>query len=809
MLKNYLTVALRHLRKQKGFAAINLFGLAAGVSCCLLITLFVREEVGYDRFHDNADRLFRMWQREELSDGEVLQSAITPVVLGPSLAAAFPEIEAVVRLDTYEELVGVDRPTLPRQFLYADSLFFSAFSFPLLRGDPATALLDPGGVVLSASTARELFGDADPMGRPLRAVRQDETLDLVVTGVAEDAPAASSIQFDLVAPFAAALPRYSEQAQTSWFSVFVETYVLLRPGADAAAFQAKLPAMVRRLGTAALGEDYREGMYAALVQPITDIHLNPEVPPGIQPPSDPRYAAILSAIALFVLLIACINFVTLSVAQSARRAKEVGLRKTLGAERRQLAGQFWGEALVLTALAIVLAFGLAAAALPFFNDLAGRALRLSPDGGTLLFGLGAFLAVGLVAGVYPAVVLSGLAPVQALRDRLQLGGDRSLFRRGLVVVQFALTIFLIAGTLVLGRQLRYLQEKPLGYDEAHVVVVPTNLDIEEARPVLDRLTQALAAEPTVEAVSHAAYLFDEPWIAMDFLAPDGVRQALQVNFGAADFPQALSIPLAAGRYLRPGEPADSAALLVNEALVRQLGLANPVGARLPGDGFPDHEIVGVLRDFHFESLHTAVGPMVYTIDPNRVLAGAGNVNVTASPRRKLAVRLRGGDVAAGLALLERARAAAAPGRPFDYRFLDDGLALQYAQERRLGRITGAASALSILIACLGLFGLAALTVTRRTKEVGVRKVLGASVGSLVVLLTKDFAGLVVVAFAVAAPAAYLVMGRWLDSFAYRVGLGPGAFLLAGGLALAVALLTVGLHTARAASADPVRALRSD
>ena len=801
MLRNYFKIALRNLMRHKGYAFINIAGLAVGLACCLLIGLFVRSELSYDRFHEKADRLYRAWV-DEREEGERFFNTITPIPLGPTLERTFPDVQEAVRLYAYADLVRRGERQFTERIHLADSAFFDVFTFPLIRGDPQAALDQPNSVVLTEPIARKYFGDEDPVGQTLAVRVGGEVQDLTVTGVAEAPPEASSIQFDVLVPFAK--NGFRESSKQAWRQIYVETYVLLREGTSADALEAKLPSMVQQV----FGDQYREGTYLVGLQNITNIHLNPDIPIGLEPISDPAYSYILSAIALLVLLIACINFVTLSVGRSADRALEVGVRKAVGAQRRQLVGQFWGEALLLTGLALMLGIVLTWVFLPLFNSLSGRTLYFTFGLPTVLMLLGALAVVGLAAGSYPAIVLSGFRPVEVLKGTLQVKGDKSFLRRGLVVVQFALAIFLVASMLVMAQQMRYLQTKNLGFDKEQVVTIPTTGGFSEGFRTYELLRGELQAVPGVAGVTASAFVFGGPgWAGIGYHAEDGTYREFNANFAGYDFVETLGIEMAAGRPFSRELSADtSRGLLVNEAFVAEYGWEDPIGRRLPGP-FPDHEVIGVVEDFNYASLHTPVEPLVIAANPDLVLRGAANVDFSGDPTPDISVRLRPENLPATLEQVERAWKAVAPEQPFAYTFLDAAVDSQYRLEARLSRIVGVASALAILIACLGLFGLAALTAVRRTKEIGVRKVLGASVSSITLLLSKDFLGLVLVALALAVPVAYLVMRQWLEGFAYRVGLGPSIFVLAGVLVLLIALVTVSYQAVKAALADPVKSLR--
>jgi putative ABC transport system permease protein len=641
--------------------------------------------------------------------------------------------------------------------------------------------------------AARYFPDRDPMGQPLPIGIGGEMQEYVVTGIMETPPVASSIQYGILVSFDDVVRTMSEGMRTGWFSTSIETYVLARAGATAADLEAKFPSLVQQV----IREDRRDA-YTIGLQPITDVNLGRTLPAEVAPAQVAyrQYLSLLAVIALFVLLVATINFVTLSFGQSTRRSREVGLRKALGAQRTQVAAQFWGEALVLATIALGLGVGMAWLLTPAFSDLAGVELAFGLGPRTLGLVLVLMVVVGLGAGAYPALVLSGLRPIEALRDKLQISGDRSLMRRGLVVVQFGMAILLITGTLFVGRQLDFLRSAPLGFDAEQAVVIPTGLGLAASMDVLDRFRDDLSGHAAIQAISAAAFALDEDWAEAGYTDATNTYREFRLNWGEADFLAVAGVELAAGRFLDRQLATDSMRIIVNEALVRDVGWASPeeaLGRSLPGEGFSQFEIVGVVRDFHFASLRDEIEPLVYTVNPNPLLRGASMVGWFTSFQRKLSVRIASADVPATLAVLRQTWERAAPETPFNYYFLDEAVQAQYVQEERLAHIASTASMLAILIAALGLFALATLSVARRRKEVGVRKVLGASTAGLVALLSKDFLKLVAVAFVIAAPIAHLGVSRWLESFAYRIEPGLGVFVAAGVLAGLVAFAAVGYH----------------
>jgi putative ABC transport system permease protein len=811
MLKSYLVVALRGLRRQRGYAALNVLGLAVGLACCGLILLYVEHERSYDRFHADAARIYRVAEDRPTAGG-VSARADAPAPLAALLRADVPAVEEAVRLYHAPGLVAADAgPAAGRapvrfqeeRLFYADSAFFGLFSFPLLRGDPATALDAPRSVVLTRTTAARYFGAAEPLGQTLTLRTADGAHAFTVTGLAEDAPANSHLAFDLLVSFATleeTMPWYD-----NWWHPPMHTYVRLAPARDpdaaAAGLAAALPGLVaRRAGDGAPASRYH-------LQRLTDLHLRSHREGELAPNGHAAYVTLFTVAALVVLLIACINFMNLATARAASRAREVGVRKAVGARRGQLVRQFLVEAVLLTALAAVLAVGLAAAALPTFNAVAGTRLALDLLGrpGALAGLVGLVLGVGVLAGSYPAAYLSGFRPVRVLKGVASDGRSAAArLRRGLTVVQFALSVALLVGALTIHRQLGYVRDEHLGFDKAHVVAVPLR-----DRADTEDHAALKAAWARIPGVRHVAAASGTPGMEAglhDFLVTaEGARaDSLEMRTLTVDpdFAETLGLQFVAGRDFDAARPSDAtAAFVINESAARRLGWADPLGHRLTVHYWLDDEVpktgevIGVVRDFQYHSLRQPVEPVVLHVLPGTYY------------NDYLAARLAPGDVAGTLAAMERAWAAFNPDRPFEYTFLDEQVAALYRAEARLGAITGAFTLLAVFVACLGLFGLAAFVAEQRTKEVGIRKALGASAAGIVALLAADFLKPVAVAVLVGAPLAYVVLDRWLEGFAYRIVLGPGLFAAAGALALLVALATVSAQALRAASADPVKALR--
>jgi len=782
MWKNYLKIALRHLGRQKGYALLNVAGLAVGIACCLLIGLFVRHETSFDRFHEHADRIYRVVQEQRF--GTVQQVAVVSGPMAPALEAGLPEVEHAVRFFLRDGvLYRDDEPTVEAEVYFTDPAVFDVFSFPLLRGDPDRVLAEPNTVVLTAELAASVFGDEDPVGRVVRF--RDE--DFRVTGVMADVPPTSHFRFDALASYATRQEAWLE----NWGTNTLWTFVLLREGATREATEARLQA----LAAAHRGEEGVEGITYYL-QPLTDIHFRTDMVAENAVVGDVAVVYVFAAIALFILLIASINYVNLATARSMQRMREIGVRKALGARRTQLVRQFLGESLLMAGAALVAGAALAALMLPLFNRL--LELELSFGAVPLAAAFGAlaalFLLLGLLAGVYPALHLSRFRPVAVLKGTLPALSGGAGFRRVLVVFQFTISVVLLAAVGVAYQQFRFVQRTHLGFDKEHLVTLEVG-GVEET----ERLRREVAALPQVVQAAASARPLGSFFPQTTMYAEGASEQEnllISMLYVDPDFAGAAGIEVAAGRGFAWGRASDSTGTVVlNETAARAFGWPSAeaaVGRRIL-DGEEAYEVIGVVRDFHFASLHQPIEPLMLLWHPDAMAA------VTA--------RVLPGDVPDALAALEAAWTRVLPDRPFDYTFVDEQLDKRYEGDRKLGWLFGVFALLAIGIACLGLFGLAAYTAERRTKEIGVRKVLGASTASLAGLLSMEFLRLVLVASVLAVPVAYLAVDRWLEGFAYRVDLGPGVFAAAGAAVLLIALATVAGQALRAAAADPVKALR--
>ena len=795
MLKNYVLVALRSLGRQKGFAAINVAGLAVGFACCAIIGLYVHEELAYDGWHEHADRVYRV-----TSDWGDFSVPATNWPFVEALQTDFPQIEVAHLLQYGGTVRRGDRHFREDHILFANPALFDVLSFRLAKGDERTALVEPFHVVLSQAMARKYFGDEDPMGQTLRLYGQS---DVTVTGVLAEPPGPSHLQPDVVASWST-LEAFGILESFDWGSNSAYTYLLLPEGMAPEVLEAALPDVIERHA----GDNWNGATLA--LQPLRAIHLTSHHNMELTPNGRTAYVVLFSAVALFILLLACVNFMNLATARSLERAKEVGVRKSIGAHRGMLARQFLAEAVMLAIAGLALAVVLVVLALPLFRFLADRPLVLSTSVvvPAILVALALTVGVGLLAGSYPAFVLSGFRPAEVLRGRYWASSQGAWVRQGLVVFQFAIAVVLIVGTFGVYAQLRYLREADLNFDVAQIVSITMPADSLGGAPFIEALRQ----RPEAVDVALSSEAFPSELLNGNgtILAGAGDPQVLydagqfvptRTVAAGYDFFETLGVEMAYGRAFSRDFATDSSAYVLNETAARMLMEKFPdqlpsMEAMVGQDiqvGMTPGSLVGIVRDFNMATLHEAVEPIVFSIAPD----GYNTFLVRVAP----------GSATAALEALGSTFASVYPDALFEYRFADAGFDAAYRSEERLSQLFSVFAGLAIFIACLGLFGLAAYAAQRRTKEIGVRKVLGASEAGIVVLLSKEFAKLVLVAVVVAVPVAWYAMDRWLDGFVYHMGISPVVFVVAGALALLVALATVSTQAFRAATADPVQSLR--
>jgi len=799
MWKNYLKTAVRALLRYKTYSFINIIGLSLGLACAMLIILYVRDEVSYDAFHTKGRQIYRVDRQLVRPDGSTNKSGYTGYFQGPRFAAEVPEVLGFVRLQQGQVDIKTGSDIQSQLISLVDSNFFSVFSFPLLYGDPATCLQSPDGVVITEDVAKRQFGTTDALGKIISVEDSAKLVPHTVTGVAKNCPQNSSIKFEVLMPLIVSSKDAADNM--NWFQWFLNTFMVLRPDANPKAVEAKMEkvfeadagesikAIQQTYGIKKLGISF-------FLQPLADIHLSRDVSAndGLADAGNPLSSYILSGIALFILLIACINFINLTVARSMKRAKEIGIRKVIGGNRQQLIVQFLGESCLLCCASFILALFLAGAALPYFNQVSGKALSLSylSDGRLIAGYIALFILTSLLAGFYPALVLSNYNPVKTLYGRFVLSG-KNYFQKSLVILQFALASFLIMVTLTIFYQFRYLTSQPLGYDDSNLVEVGNpNL----SRREVDLFKTALRSNPDILGVAPRNSGYSGNTVKVNGNGKSEVTMTYETV--DAGYLPLLKIPLVAGRNFSPDYPADSTqSVLVNESFVREAGWKDPIGQSIEYIGPQEkYTVIGVVKDYHYRPLTEKIEPELFTMRP-------GN------PYGMFDIRIRPGSETSSLAAIAAAYKQLFPLSAYTYAFKSDNNRKSYEAEQKWMQILFFGAVLTIFISCIGLFGLSVLASEKRTKEIGIRKVLGASVTTIAAALSRDFLRLVLLALVIAVPVAWLASDKWLQNYPYRISLSWGLFAGAGILVILIALVTVSYQAIKAAVANPADSLRAD
>lgn len=792
MWRNYFNVTVRNLKRHPLFSIINISGLTIGLALCMLIVLYLKDERSFDQFHANKERIYRV-VRENTRD-KVYKDGNTGMVQGPAFAAAVPEIEKYVRVQSAMVTIKVGKEVFEQEGLFADSNFFSFFSFPMKYGNPKTALNDEHAVIFSEEVAKKLFGSTDVLGRTVELPfgENGSFIPFQVSGIVPKSPMNSSLDVTMLLPIR--LSGMNDE-EFGWINFYLNTFIQLSPGTSPSTVVPKLQRIYETSAKEQLRkikEQYNEEVkitYA--LQPLAQLHLDTEyvADNGLVRNSKPIYGNILGGIALFILLIACINFINLTLARSLKRAKEIGIRKVVGGARSQIIIQFLGETVVLCLLAFLLATVLVMLLLPVFNSLSGKSLAFSYllDARLVLLYFALFLGTSVLAGAYPAFILSGFDPVKTLYNRVRFGG-RNLLSHSLVVLQFAIAAFLIAATITIYRQFDHLTSMDLGYNDKNLVMLRTD------RIKSDKLAvfkQELQKDPAILSIAGRQ---GGSWGTTANVNGEPMNFSLEV-MDTSVF-STLQLPIVMGRNL--GLPSDSTnSILVNEAFMRKAGWRDLENKQV--DFFYDsikYNVVGVVRDHHYESLFTGIEPQLFTMHPKYSYG-------------ELMIRIAPGSSGRALAHIQKVSKAMFPLTPFNYEFKELRNRKQYEVEEKFRKIVTYASILAIFISCIGLFGLANLAAEKRTKEIGIRKVLGASVISISSKLSLRFLQLVMVAVVIAVPVAWYALNKWLDNYPYRIEVGPWVFVITVLMLVVIALLTIGYQAVRAARANPVRSLRSE
>ncbi|HEX5653355.1 MAG TPA: ABC transporter permease [Chitinophagaceae bacterium] len=810
MLANYLKIAWRNLVKNKTFSLINIAGLSIGLACFLLIALYVTDELSYDRHHEKHDRIFRI-NSDIRFGGNDLRMAVSSDMMGATLKKDYPQVEEYTRIynSSGSKLVKKGNEFITEtNVAHADSTLFNVFTIPAVSGDTRTALNEPNTVVISESTAKKYFGNTDVIGKTVETDDNNKTL-YKITAVIKDMPRNSHFSYDFIFSM--------DNVDYGWgnfLSHNFQTYLLLKPGSDYKAFEKNfdqvidkyiLPQAKQFMQINSMEEFEKSGNRLEYsLMPITDIHLHSDRTAETGVNGNIQYVYIFSAVAIFILLLACVNFMNLSTARSANRAREVGIRKVLGTEKKSLISQFLAESTMMVFFSLLLAILLVAFSISYFNDIAGKNLGLSVllEPRYLLFLLLLPIVVGTLAGLYPAFFLSSFQPVKVLKGKISQGFRKNNFRSALVIFQFFTSIVLIIGTIIVYRQLDYIRNKKIGFNKDQVLVINGTGALGNQA---DAFKNEVSKMSGVKASSFAGYLpvsnssRNDNTFSTEAVMNEKNGLNMQIWNIDYDYIPVMGMEITKGRNFSDEFGSDSAGLIINETTAKIIGYDDPIGKKIysneQGPSAIDvYTIVGVVKNFHFESLRRNIGPLAMRLGNNKWVT---------------AFKVSAGDVQGLIGNVEKKWKDMAPAMPFSYQFLDEAFDNMYRAEVRIGKIAFAFSLLAILIACLGLFGLATYMAEQRTREIGVRKVLGATVSNIVSMLSKDFLKLVLIAACIAFPFAWWFMNLWLRDFAFRVNIGWWIFITAGAIALLIALLTVGYQAIRAAIANPVKSLRTE
>ena len=804
MFRNYFKTAIRNLWRNKTFSAINITGLAVGIATCFIIMQFVQDELSYDRFNDKADRIVRVVFQASINGGKISESNVMPPV-AQALKNDYPEVEEATRLRQYgtSKVTYKEKSFKDDAFAFVDPNFFNVFTLPLLKGDSKSALLQPNTVVITKDVAGKYFGNEEPIGKTLLVNNGKDPF--TVTGVIDNIPANSHFHFDMFG----SMTGLAEAKEQSWMQSNFFTYLLLKEGYDYKRLEAKMPALVEKY----MGPQILQAMGMSLsqfrtkgnelgfaLQPLTDIHLHSNTTSEFEPGGDVKYVYIFGAIAIFMLMIACINFINLSTASASKRAREVGVRKVIGSGKIDLIKQFLLESVLLTLVALVVSFVLVELALPVFNDLSGKHLTIGSDIRPLAAFVLLGVVVGILAGIYPAFYISSFNPIAVLKGKFSGGKKSTGLRSGLVVFQFFISVSLIVSTIVVYQQMKFIQNKKLGYNKEQVLVIPNSYALGKNE---SNYKEQLLKDPRIVNVTVSTYKPAGPSYSNNALAyPDGkenqIMRTVEYRIDEQYIPT-LGIQMAAGRNFSKEFVTDSSAMLINETAAKAFGWTNnAIGQRIirqnsdRGKNFA-YTVIGVVKDFNFKSLHEPVTPLLMVLQPEWGLI----------------IKAKTADMKGLLSSMKQQWDGFNTDEPFTYTFMDDLYNKTYSAEQKTGRILNIFAVITILIACLGLFGLATYMAEQRTKEIGIRKVLGASVSQVTNMLSKDFLRLVLAGCVIAFPLSYWAMYKWLQDFAYRVNISWMVFAIAGIAALLVALLTVSFQAIKAAIANPIKSLRTE
>jgi len=805
MFKNYFKIAMRNLWKNKAFSTLNIVGLATGLAVCLLIVLYVVDELSYDKYNVNADRIYRI-DADIFFNNTLFTSATSPEPMAATLIREYPQVEQMVRFNSQGDILVKkgNHNIQDHHAVFADSTFFKVFTVPMIEGNASTALNEPNSIVIDETAAKRYFNSTDVVGKTLYV---DNSTNCKITGIIKDIPQQSHFHFSFIRPL---MDTYRGNAN-EWLSNNDQSYILLKPGVTQATMQAHIDEVVQKyvykelesLFHASAQDMQRQGNYFRFhLMPVSDIHLHSDKSYEFEANGNITYVYIFSVIAVFILLIACVNFMNLSTARSANRAKEVGVRKVAGSSRLDLITQFLTESVLISFFSLLLAIALAALLLPLFNQLAGKEMYVSTLFSTWLLPVlvALVLVVGFIAGSYPAFYLSSFQPIEVLKGKIAKGFKSSWLRSSLVVFQFCISIILIIGTIVIYNQLDYIRSRKIGYNREQVLVLhntyPLDRQIKSFREDLLKISGVENATitsnlPTAEDFNQNGWFRDATL--------DAKKAVVFTDFRVDEnYVPTLGMQMVKGRNFSHEFASDSAGVLLNEAAVKLLELKEPLNQilyRTDDNNKPiAFHVVGVVKDFNYSSMHDKVGPLIIELGDNW---------------GSMALRINSKNISSVINQVESKWNSFVPGQPFSYTFMDNDFNNIYNAEQRTGKLFITFAVFAIFIGCLGLFGLVTYAAEQRTKEIGIRKVLGAKVGGIVAMLSKDFAKLVLIASLVAFPVAWWAMNKWLQSFAYRISISLWVFAIAGITAIMIALITVSFQALKAALANPVKSLRTE
>jgi putative ABC transport system permease protein len=814
MWKNYFKIAIRNLSKNKLHTGINLIGLSLGLGVSILIFFFVQFESGFDTFHQESEQIFRI-ERHQVEEGGDLTSFSTPIIAAPTFESEFSQVQYTTRMIGGSAQAYLDDETTQNQsFLMVGADFLEIFSFPLLQGTKEQVLQDKFGVVITEEVSKKYFGDDNPIGKSIRMRMGDNFEEYQVTGLLKDLPTNSSIQFEMLINDQNLDFSVDEDSQNSWFNVYGDTYLKLNAGQTKESVEAGVEAMMKKV----LGEEYVEGEYVFTLQPISEMHLTESSNYGMIEATRPTLLWILAGIAFLILLIACINFTTMAIGRSTTRAKEVGVRKTMGADFGQLVFQFLTEAFLTTLAALILGMILAETLIPTFNDLFEKELSLVYGPVQILILVGLVILITAMAGAYPAFFMSSLKPIKVLKGNLSIRFGKQALRKGLVAFQFFISFLMIASTLIMVNQMEAIRDYDLGFDQNMVVLVdipevPSTSfvkSINEGFSQAELYRQALQKRSEVQSagITIATYGDDAFWDG-GFPTPEDEQFNFRLNFVGGEYVKTLGLEIVKGRDLNPTPGSDSSAVLINETFAKAMNWDDPLGELLPSKRIGNHEIVGVVKDFNHNSLYKDIEPIILAKSPETIFSGINMLMIHSATNPKVMVKGHGSDFESFRIMLENEWEQVFPLEAFSFSFLDETVQKQYVADERLGKMVFLAACIAILIAAMGLFAMAALSIAGRTKEIGIRKVLGASSWSISWMFNKEFLVITVLGVLVALPLSLYFMQSWIAQFAIKSWPSWLNFTVLGIAGILFTLLIVSAQSYRATQMNPVKTLKDE